>query len=181
MVVFNSMSPSKEAISKQFSSVTQSNFGASRNQNVVSKKTSLTIGTQPKKGKLPIDYNSIYGSDSKTRFSQNPTNEFSTATGGANAFSPNNSTYRVSVQQTPKGVESSHINYKTFKTMKAGQGLLSNYSQIKKEDIRNNAVKTFINGQDNLFILEKQYSVSPSAKETDLERNNQELIQQLES
>ena len=69
--------------------------------------------------------------------------------------------------------------------MKAGPELLSNYSSIKKNDIRNDLVKTFVNGgQDNLYRFEKKYSVSPKMRNEatdDLERDNQELLQQLEN
>ena len=47
--------------------------------------------------------------------------------------------------------------------MKNGQALLSNYSMIKKDDVRNNKIRKFSNGgQDNLYLWEKQYEGSPS-------------------
>ena len=46
--------------------------------------------------------------------------------------------------------------------MKNGQALLSNYSMIKKDDVRNNKIRKFSNGgQDNLYLWEKQYEGSP--------------------
>ena len=53
-----------------------------------------------------------------------------------------------------------YANFKTFKSLKAGQVLLQNYSQIKKGDLRNAKISKFSNGgQDNLFLLEKQIQV----------------------
>ena len=53
-----------------------------------------------------------------------------------------------------------HANFKTFKSLKTGQVLLQNYSQIKKDDVRNAKISKFSNGgQDNLFLLEKQINV----------------------
>ena len=70
--------------------------------------------------------------------------------------------------------------------MKDTNQLLNNYSQIKKDDIRKNAVKTFVSGaQDNLYVLEKKLSLAPVQKEpqtaANFDRDSQALIIELEA
>ena len=65
---------------------------------------------------------------------------------------------------TPKGNDP-QVNYRMFKSLKAGQMMLSNYSQLKKNDVKSNRVRRFSNdGQENLYLIEKQYSESPTSQ-----------------
>ena len=42
------------------------------------------------------------------------------------------------------------MTYGSLKANKTTRGLLQNYHVLKKDDIRNNTVRQFVNGQENL-------------------------------
>ena len=128
-----------------------------------------------------VDYTSAFGAENKSRIidrNAQTSHKFSIFSGNSTMTCGFNSPLiPQNGSQSPR-INDQQANYSLYKSLKTGQALLSNYSQIKKDDIRRNKVRKFSNdGQDNLHFLEKQLGGSAIRRK---ESNHIELYNQLE-